>query len=244
MSRFFVPIEAVKADEILIEGLEAHHILDVMRLKELDKVVAFDGTGKEYIGFIKKTGRNSLVVKVVETRCSAAHKKGLEVTLIQAIPKRDKMSYIVEKATELGVNSIIPVVTKRTIPDWDEAKRSANIQRWRKIAKEASKQCGRTDLPDISEIKNFSDLVKNFAGYDLGLLAALSEDAIKIKDALFGFSAGSIAIAIGPEGDFTAREIEASRASGFKVVNLGERVLKSDTAGLAALSMINYEFSN
>jgi len=244
MSRFFVPKEAVKGNEILVEGDEAHHILDVMRLKELDKIVAFDGTGKEYVGFIKNARRNALVVEIVETRHAPSHKNGLSITLIQAIPKKDKMSCIVEKATELGADSIIPVVTKRTIPDWNESKRAANTERWRKIAKEASKQCGRSDIPNISEVRNFSELMKGPAPYNVSLIATLGEGTISLRDAVRDFKEESIAIAIGPEGDFTIPEINAARKAGFKAVSLGRNVLKSDTAGLAALAILNYELTS
>lgn len=242
MSRFFVPKEAVRGNRILIRGAEAHHILDVMRLKVLDKVVAFDGTGKEYIGFIKEAKRKALAVEIVQTR-RPLDKENARITLIQAIPKKEKMDYVVEKATELGVYSIIPIMTKRTIVRWDEAKRSRCIERWRRISRESSKQCGRAAIPAIETIKEFNEVVKESSNYDLAIMAALSDDSVRLKDAISGFSGGKIAIAIGPEGDFTPDEIERAKAANFKLVTLGSRVLKSDTAGLAALSILNYEFS-
>ena len=243
MSRFYVPKECVRGNSIHINGKEAHHITDVMRLKALDKVVTFDGTGKEYIGFIKEVKAKSVTVEIVETK-SPSGKESSKVTLIQAIPKRDKMDYIVEKSTELGVYSVIPVVTGRTIPDWDEAKKSAIVERWSKIAREASKQCGRSDIPAISQIRNFSDIASDAAGYDLALIAALDDNAVKLKNTLNPFGGGKVAIAIGPEGDFTPDEIKLAKKSGFKLVNLGSRVLKSDTAGLFVLAILNYELTN
>ena len=242
MSRFYVPKESIKGKIITITGDEAHHILDVMRLKVLDKVVSFDGTGKEYTGFIKDVRPKSLTVEIVETRKTP--KRALAaITLIQAIPKKDKMDYIVEKSTELGVNSIIPIITERTIPSWDDRKRNIQAERWSKIAREASKQCGRTDVPEIGSIQDFKNIVKNPNPYDLSLIAALSEEAMELKDILSGFRGRNLAIAIGPEGDFTDSEIRDARNAGFKLISLGERVLKSDTAGLALLAILNYEFS-
>lgn len=243
MSRFFVPTEAVRGNKILITGEEAHHILDVMRLKALDKVTAFDGTGKEYVGFIKEVKRKALVVEIVQTRMPPDLGR-TRITLIQAIPKKDKMDYVVEKSTELGVHSIIPVMTKRTIARWDDRKRSKNAERWRRIARESSKQCGRASVPAIEAIKDFDDVVRNSTDYDLAIIAALSDDALSLKDAISGFSGGKAAIAIGPEGDFTPDEIRKAREANFKLVNLGPRVLKSDTAGLAVLAILNYEFSS
>lgn len=240
MSRFFVSKEFVKTNSIYITGLEAHHILDVMRLKVSDEVVVFDGTGREYTGIVKAADRKSLEVRIKSVRESPAGRSFL-LTLIQAIPKKDKMDYIVEKATELGVSRIIPVTTERTIPEWNDAKRAVIVERWRKIAREAAKQCGRSDIPEISPIAPFEELA--VSDHDLKLIAALSDKAIKLKDALKN-GGGNTTVAIGPEGDFTPKEAEDALRAGFKIVSLGPRVLKSDTAGLAVLSMINYEYAS
>ena len=243
MSRFFVPKDAVRGNSIIIGGKEAHHIIDVMRLAPLDKIVAFDGSGREYAGFIKEIKRGSVSVEIVETRTPSGPERS-KITLIQALPKKEKMDYIVEKATELGAYSIIPVTTQRTIPRWDTSKKTAQVDRWNKIAKEASKQCGRLDIPSIEGILDFPEAIKAAADQDLKLIAALTDDVIRLKDALSGFSGGKIAIAIGPEGDFTPNEVRQAREAGFKAISLGPRVLKSDTAGLAGLAILNYELSN
>ncbi|MFA6320847.1 MAG: 16S rRNA (uracil(1498)-N(3))-methyltransferase [Candidatus Omnitrophota bacterium] len=243
MSRFFVPAEAVKGNIITISGNEAHHIIDVMRLRLSDKVVTFDGTGKEYAGIIKEVSRNSLMVEITETR-AAQKKETSRITLLQALPKKEKMDYIVEKATELGVHSIDPILTERTIPDWSEAKKESQARRWRKIVLEAAKQCGRLDIPEVANISRFDDAVKRFELFDLKLIAILSEEAVPIKEAIKDFKSGSVVIAIGPEGDFSLDEAESAKKHGFKPVNLGPRVLKSDTAGLALLSILNYEFTS
>ena len=243
MSRFYVPREFVKGKTISIDGDEAHHILDVMRLKPLEKVVVFDGTGREYVGFIKDAKRKSLTVEITGTRDVSTGGK-IAVTLIQAIPKKEKMDRIVEKATELGVNSIVPVVTGRTIVDWDEAKRSSAAERWRRIAREAAKQCGRTDIPAIGNVRPFAEVVSTFGTYDLAMLAALSDETVELKKALAGFQGKSVAIAIGPEGDFTPDEIRDALRAGVKTVSLGPRVLKSDTAGLAVLAILDHELSH
>ncbi|MBN1526052.1 MAG: 16S rRNA (uracil(1498)-N(3))-methyltransferase [Candidatus Omnitrophica bacterium] len=242
MSRFYVPTGSVKGKTISISGDEAHHILDVMRLKPLEKVVVFDGTGKEYTGFIKDAKRKSLTVEITGTREVPAV-VNIAVTLIQAIPKKDKMDRIVEKATELGVNSVMPVVTGRTIVDWDEPKRSSAAERWRRIAREAAKQCGRTDIPQIGDVRPFADIVSTFGTYDLAMVAALSDGTMELKKALAGFRGKTIAIAIGPEGDFTPDEIRDALSAGARPVSLGPRVLKSDTAGPAVLAILDYELS-
>jgi 16S rRNA (uracil1498-N3)-methyltransferase len=242
MSRFYASPQRIRGNIITIDGEEAHHILDVMRLKKLDKVTVFDGTGREYAGFIREIKRKALTVEIIQTRSLSSRDKST-ITLIQAIPKKDKMDYIVEKATELGVGSIIPVFTARSIPDWDASKKARQEARWRKIGREAAKQCARSDIPDVKYITEFNDIIRDMSDYDLALIAALSDGSIMLKECLAGFKGGKVAVAIGPEGDFTPREIEDAKASGFKPVSLGKRVLKSDTAGLAVLAVLNYEFS-
>lgn len=242
MSRFYVPKESVRGNKIFISGKEAHHILDVMRLGNLDKVTAFDGTGNEYTGFIKEAKRDSLVVEIITTR-RPSDKSRAKLTLIQSIPKKEKMDYIVEKATELGVYSVIPVMTKRTIVRWDREKKVASVGRWRRIAKETSKQCARSDIPRIEDIVDYDEALQLARSCDLGLIAALDDSAVRLKDALKSFTGGAIAVLIGPEGDFTPQEIEKAKSGNFKLVSLGPRVLKSDTAGLFVLSALNYELS-
>jgi len=243
VSRFYVPKESIDGNRILISGREAHHILDVMRLKVSDRVIVFDGTGKEYIGVVKEAGRRSLSLEITATR-DAARKERCGITLIQAIPKKEKMDYIVEKATELGAARIIPIITERTIPEWSDSKKAVTVERWKKISLEAAKQCGRADIPAIGAISGVEDAIKSVDGYGLKLIAALSDKAVKLKAALKGTRTDKVAVAIGPEGDFTAQEIACCEKSGFKVVGLGPRVLKSDTAGLAALAAINYEYQD
>ena len=251
MSRFYVPKEAVKGDDILISGKEAHHILDVMRLKLSDKVVVFDGTGKEYACVVRETRSKSLSLEIIKTRHAAAE-ESYSTALIQAIPKKDKMDYIVQKATELGVKNIFPATTARTIPEWDGSKKSNIVERWRKIALEAAKQCGRADIPGIlpiTELKKAISAAVNAAENDdnasaVYMMAALSDKAVKLKDVLKDHHGSRITIAIGPEGDFTPEELKAAEEEGFKIVSLGKRVLKSDTAGLAVLSAINYEYQD
>jgi len=242
VSRFYVPRESVNGNSIVISGEEAHHIIDVMRLKPSDAIVAFDGTGKEYAGLITSIKGKTVAIDVISTiDTPAGH--GVRITLIQAITKKAKMDYIVEKATELGASAVAPVFTERTIPDWDGEKKASCAQRWRKIALEAAKQCSRSDMPSVAEIKDFSESLKGAGDYDLALIATLVDGVVGLKKAVVGFKGKSVAIAIGPEGDFTPEEVKQAMNAGFKPVSLGSRVLKSDTAGLAVLAILDYELS-
>ncbi|MBL7156918.1 MAG: 16S rRNA (uracil(1498)-N(3))-methyltransferase [Candidatus Omnitrophica bacterium] len=242
MSRFFAPPENIKNNLIHIDGQEARHILKAMRLVENDKVVVFDGTGREYKGFIKETTPKSLVVEIVSTK-RPKRESSPEITLAQAVPKKEKMDYIVEKATELGVENIIPILSERTIVRLEKNAVSKKVARWRNIARETSKQCGRTNIPEINDVQKFYNVIDGINNFDLALMACLSEETIELKMALPGFELGKIIVFIGPEGDFTPEEIVMAKNTNCKLVSLGKRVLKSDTAGLYVLSVLNHEFS-
>lgn len=243
MSRFYVEPGSVRGDSIVVTGDEAHHIIDVMRLKVGDDVVAFDGLGREYSAIIEVIGKKDLTLRI-KARHEGKAMGGLSITLIQAIPKSDRMDYIVEKSTELGTRVIAPVFTDRTIAKWDSKKTAARLDRWKNIAMAASKQCGRSDIPDVREASIFDSALAIAADTDIKLIAALSDRAKPLKEVLAGRRAKSAAIAIGPEGDFTAREVRTAEDAGFIPVSLGQLVLRSDTAGLAVISILNYEYGN
>jgi 16S rRNA (uracil1498-N3)-methyltransferase len=242
MSRFYVSPEKVHGNKIAISGPEAHHILDVMRLKVADKVTVFDGTGREYVGFIKEAKSKSLTVEIVKTK-EPQGSASPQITLAQAIPKKGKMDYIVEKATELGVDSIIPMVTARTVVELEEEKAKTRVERWKKISIEAAKQCGRMDVPEIKEVAEFFHVLSDVSDYDLALLCCLNEETAPLREFLGSFEGGKIIIFIGPEGDFTPEEIEIAKRVHCRLLGLGERILRSDTAPVVALSILNYELT-
>jgi 16S rRNA (uracil1498-N3)-methyltransferase len=243
MSRFFAPPENIKENRIFIDGDEARHILTVMRLGEGDAVVVFDGTGNQYQGFIDSVDKRKkiLIVEIIKTEKPLIGNIP-EVTLAQAMPKKDKMEYILEKATELGVSRIIPVITRRTIARPDTLAFSRKLSRWEKIATSAAKQCGRISIPRISDIKRFKDIIDISEKYDLSVFAVLNDKTRPMKEVLKEINPRKILVFIGPEGGFAPDEISMC-ADNFKFVSLGYNVLKSDTAGLFALSVINYEYS-
>jgi 16S rRNA (uracil1498-N3)-methyltransferase len=246
MSRFYVPEEKIDLarNEAVIDGKEAHHVLDVMRLKDADKVVVFDGTGKEYTGFIKNVDLRArkVTVEIIKTEIPSGEKTS-EVILAQAMPKKGKMDYIIEKATELGVRRIIPLVTERTIVRPDDSGGEKKVSRWRRLALEAAKQCGRADVPEVDEITPYRDIIKTVDRYDLALVAYLSGKTSPMKKALEGFRSGKLIVFIGPEGDFTPEEASLADTENCRHVSLGWRVLKSDTAGLFVLSVLCHEFN-
>ncbi|OIO39367.1 MAG: hypothetical protein AUJ75_01320 [Candidatus Omnitrophica bacterium CG1_02_49_10] len=240
MSRFYVDPDGIKGDKIYIEGAEAHHIADVMRLKAGERICAFDGMGNEFSGVITHIGSKRAVVDITEKR-SIGPNKARRVTLVQAVPKKSIMDYIVEKSTELGVDVIVPLWTDRTIVKPDEKGMAGKLSRWRRISIEASKQCGRSIIPQITAPKTFAAAVAALDKHALALIPHLGGGTSKISDALRSAGKKDIIIFIGPEGDFTAKEVSEAVKNGAIPVTLGPNVLRCDTAAVASLSIIGYE---
>ena len=244
MSRFFSPPENVKGDKIFIEGKEAHHLLKVMRLKAGDEVVIFDGQGKGYQGVIIEERKKSAVVKILSEK-KVEKLEEPRVTLAQALPARGKMDYLVEKATELGVDEIIPLETKRSVVKINKGKAELTRRRWEKISISASKQCGRLKLPVINRITKFPHALGKASEFDLVLFPCLNFKAVPLKKVLEdGGKIKKVLVFIGPEGGFSKEEIKQAEFVGCKLVALGSNVLKSDTAALAMLSIIKMAASN
>ncbi|MFA5164365.1 MAG: 16S rRNA (uracil(1498)-N(3))-methyltransferase [Candidatus Omnitrophota bacterium] len=237
MSRFFVPKGSVSAGRITVTGEELHHARDVMRLREGDLITVFDGTGKEYTGTVDKIGRDEISAAV--SRVSEVPKERCAITLIQAIPKSSKMDLIIEKATELGVARIIPIVTSRTVVKISGE--GNKTERWKKIAVVAAKQCGRSTFPEIAPVTGLKDSLVEAKGCEISLMPCLYEGNKRLMDAIGGRKAASAAVFIGPEGDFTKEEVEAAVSSGATPVILGNEVLRSETAAVAVLSIMSYE---
>jgi 16S rRNA (uracil1498-N3)-methyltransferase len=243
--RFYVSPESIFTDKNLIEisdKSEVHHIRDVMRLREGVKVNIFDGRGKEYSGEIKKIDRNLVLIKI--TKANTWRKElPYNITLYQAIPKRAKMDFIIEKAVELGVNKITPIITERTAPIVKDKSR-IKVERWSRIARAASKQCGRMGLPIISDVTDFDDALVESKKNDLVIFAALDNDAKPLRSILRNAVSKNIAVFVGPEGDFSSKEIlMAKEEEDYRISSLGPSILRSETAAIYILSCISYEYA-
>lgn len=241
--RFYISPECIFPDKNIVEikdRREIHHICDVMRLGKGSEVEVFDGNGAEFSGVINSANKDSVVIEIKNTkpvRCDRAFK----VTLYQAIPKKNKMDFIIEKAVELGADGIVPIITERTIPDIKD-KAWKKVERWSKIAMAGSKQCGRVKLPVVSNIINFKDALLEARKNDMVIFAAIYKGAKPLNVLLKGQRPKSIAIFVGPEGDFSPGEVSMAReGNGFSMCSLGSLILKSDTAAIYILSCLSYE---
>ena len=241
--RFYVSPEFIFKDKNVIEvrdKKELHHIRDVMRLTRDTGVTIFDGLGMEYSGKIKDIRRDLIVVEI-EKALRVNIDKPFHVTLYQAIAKKNNMDFIIEKAVELGVDAIGPIITERTIPDIKK-KADKKRDRWQRIARAASKQCGRTTLPDVGEVKDLQAALSESKKSDIRIFAAMDKDAMPLRHVLRP-DAKTISVFVGPEGDFSPEEISMARERGCNISSLGSLVLRVETAAIYVLSCINYEYN-
>ncbi|MCP4649411.1 MAG: 16S rRNA (uracil(1498)-N(3))-methyltransferase [PVC group bacterium] len=240
MHRFYVSVENIKDDIIRLIGSEAKHAFLVLRLKKGDEVVVFDGQGRQYWGTVSSCNKQEGIVKI--TKVVSLDQNEIRVVLAQAIPKKAKFDDIVDKATQLGVACVIPLLTENTVVKVALEKRQAKQERWQKIALEAAKQCGRGYVPEISPVTDLKIFLTRISEYNLILIGSLESNTIPIKEILSKQKPQDVLIFVGPEGDFSKSEIQAVEKLGGINVSLGQRVLRCDTAANTFLSVINYEW--
>ena len=234
--------EHLNNNDLIVNGENFHYLINVLRLKKDSIFYIFNGIDKEIKAKIIKIDKSYLTAKVLEEK-NILSKPHIIIDIAQAIPKKDKMDLIIEKCTELGVNNIYPVITKRTIPQLDDKKEIKRIERWKKIAKSASIQSKRDNIPEINNILPISKLLEKADNYDLVIVPWEEEKIISLKQALKNKkSSKKILVVIGPEGGFSSDEINIFKKYNATIVSLGKRILRTETAALAVLSIINYEF--
>jgi len=243
MARFYIPNPRIENGLLKVEGDEVRHIRKVLRLKTGDKIFVFDGLGREFEGTIIEEGRASVMVKI-QRSLSPKRDSPLEVTLAQSLLKGEKMDYLIQKATELGIKEIIPFFSSRSVPLLEKSRSLKRHHRWGKIAIEASKQCGRGVVPKIESLQTYSDMLHN-ASTDHLRLILWERDGIRLKKMLEGSKERKkIFFVIGPEGGFSQDEVEKAERVGFVAVTLGKRILRAETASLCFLSILQYEWGD
>lgn len=233
MHRFFVPKDQIP----IVTGSDAHQIKDVLRLKVGDKLELLDGTGKVYISKIVEIKQDKIICKILEHRSQNTEHK-VQVTIAQCLPKAKKMDLIIQKCTELGVHKITPTLSERSIAKGEK------LDRWKKIAKEAAEQSGRSTIPEIFTLTKFEDVLKLKKDYDLALIPWELEKEKTLKQILttaLPSPCTTILILIGPEGGFSQKEIGLAKNAGFTSISLGQRILRTETAGMAIMAMLTYE---
>jgi 16S rRNA (uracil1498-N3)-methyltransferase len=236
--RFFVSPDAIGATEILLTGADAHHASRVLRLAVGDAVTVLDGAGRVIAAHVATVAAREVVLAIrSETREVPV---GPPITLVQALPKGDKLDWIVQKATELGVQAVWPVVTRRCVVRLDAARSQARLRRWEAIAREAAEQCERPDLPAIHPVAEVGALAWG-PDHCVFILAERARGAA-LAASLPPSPPAAIWVLVGPEGGWEPGEREALEARGAVPVSLGPRILRTETAGLAALAVIQAQY--
>jgi len=240
VARFFLPKKNIRGESATVAGAELEHMRKVLRLAPGDRVILFDDEGWEHEGTIRSYADGSAEILIVSSY-EPRRESPVRITLAQALGKGDTFDWVVEKATELGADAIVPFLCRRAVPKPDAAGREKKRTRWRRIAVGAAKQSGRVRVPEIADVIDFSGLVGRPWPVDLKLifwenetdhgLAHLAEEKPGVT---------SLLLAIGPEGGFASDEVAEATESGFRSVGLGKRILRTETAAVTALSLARF----
>jgi 16S rRNA (uracil1498-N3)-methyltransferase len=248
MHRFYLRREQDQGSVLTLTGREAHHGVRVLRVRLGEKVGVLDGEGHRYLCEVESTSKDAIRLKVLEK--TFVKPLPYRITLVQAIPKGKIFDAIVQKATELGVFRIVPLLTERVVTQLDDDKSEVKVEHWRTVAVEAIKQCGSPWLPLVDTPISVGDLARTADRFDLSFVASLQTDSRHPREWLKEFEGTQnrrpklICVWVGPEGDFTAEEIDATKSVGALPITLGPLVLRSETAAIYCLSVLNYELQS
>jgi 16S rRNA (uracil1498-N3)-methyltransferase len=242
VSRFCVPFHAGEKD-IWIYGSETHHMLRVKRYRVGDRVVLFNGMGDECIAEIIEVKESKVRVKIDQIKAvSKESKVGIDIAF--AIPKGKQSHFLIQKCAELGVQRLFPLHYERSIVRIKNGC-PEKIGKWRKIAIEASKQCGRSTITEISEVMDFGNILKGIGSYDISLFACSQSVSNNLKNILKEYQrVNNIISFIGPEGGFTPKEMGMAKEAGCKFVSLGQRTLRVETSAIAISAILSYHYSD
>ena len=233
MPRFFV--EEIKDRQIVLTGENAAHIAKSLRMRPGETLTLSDANGVDCEGEITAVSAEAVTVRVLETRLNTSE-PAISVTLYQALPKVGKFETIVQKAVELGVERIVPVLTSRCVSRPDEKSMQKKLERYNKVALEAAKQSGRGIIPTVEPLKTYESILRDFAEYDKVIL--FYEEGGERLDKIVPVSSKRVAVIIGSEGGFSPEEIALLQGRGIRPATLGKRILRCETAPICGLSIM------
>lgn len=240
MYQFFVAPEQIQGSEVTITGSDVNHIRNVLRMKIGEKVRISDNEGQDFYCEVAQIGSKEISLAILEQARDT--EPSLKITLFQGLPKGDKMEQVIQKAVELGVTEIIPVAMKNCVVKLDEKRAKAKQARWQAIAQSAAKQSKRSLIPTVGEVMRFADAAAYAKKLDVRILPYENQRGLAHTREVFGRieKGASVGIFIGPEGGYDSAEIALAKDD-MEMVSLGNRILRTETAGLCALSMLLYE---
>jgi 16S rRNA (uracil1498-N3)-methyltransferase len=248
MHRFYLPPGQCAGNTLRLDGREAHHALNVLRLKYGELVTVLDGAGNQYLGAVENVSRGSVTLTVSMKNFTPA--PPCSVTLLVGVPKGKIIESLVQKAVELGVRRIVPLLTERVVTHLDDGGAENKRDKWQTVASEAIKQCGALWLPTVETPVTLENFLARQEKFDVSLVGSLQGERRLPREILHEFEARSsrppqsVAVWIGPEGDFTDAELAAIQSSGALPVTLGNLTLRVETAAIYCLSFLNYELQS
>ena len=242
MHHFFVTPQQISGDKIWIEGGDVNHMKNVLRMKLHEKAEISDGESRTYLCEVEAYEEDVAVLHILE-EMEADTEPASKLYLFQGLPKSDKMELIVQKAVELGVYQVIPVAMKRSVVRLDDKKAAKKADRWNSIAESAAKQAGRNQIPEVTMPLSYKEALKMAEELDVILLPyELAGGMEATREVIRQIKSGqSVGIFIGPEGGFEPEEVDVAVSRGAKVITLGKRILRTETAGLATLAVLMFE---
>jgi len=249
MSKFFVNQFQINNNRITIIGEDVNHIVNVLRLKENDKIeICNSDTSENYNTKIISINNENVICEIYE-KINKTSESNIYINIFQGLPKADKMELIIQKCVELGVKEITPVKMERCIVKLDSKSESKKIERWQKISEVASKQSGRDFITKINNIKNIKDICNLISKYDILLVAYECEEQNSLKQEIHKLKKLNrvdlkIGIVIGPEGGINKEEIEKMEQAGAKTITLGNRILRTETVAFVMASILQYELGD
>jgi 16S rRNA (uracil1498-N3)-methyltransferase len=242
MHRFYLPEPSDSGGGTLVlRGREAHHALHVLRIRAGDQATVLDGSGREFLCEVSRCGSDRVDLRILDQR--QIPRPPCEITLLQALPKGKLIESIIQKATELGVTRIVPILSERVVVQIDSKDAAAKQSKWQMVAIEAIKQCGQVWLPMVEppqSIDHFLGLEQRSVG-SLQKCSRHPREYFRAFQESHGRNPRSISVWVGPEGDFTPAELAAIQSAGAQPITLGPLVLRSETAAIYCLSILNYE---
>lgn len=247
MYHFYTDKSNISGNSVTLTGSDVNHIRNVLRMHEGEEIIICDKEGTDHYCRISSVLEDRIEAGIIDSTSSGAELE-TKVYLFQGLPKKDKMELIIQKAVELGVYEIVPVMTKRVIVKLDDAKKEAKkLERWQAIAESAAKQSGRGIIPRVSPVLSYAEALNKASQLDMNLIpyenADNSADGMEKSRKLISDIRGkdSVGIFIGPEGGFEEDEVAKACEAGTSCISLGRRILRTETAGLAALAVIMFE---
>ncbi|MDD2586983.1 MAG: 16S rRNA (uracil(1498)-N(3))-methyltransferase [Syntrophomonadaceae bacterium] len=247
MHRFFVSADNITATIVRIDSEQSRHIEKVLRLKPGDTIILFDGSGAEYQARILGKDESNLLLAEIASTAQKDNEPGVKLSLVQGIARGEKMDTIIQKAVEVGVSTIYPLQCERAVVQLKGEKAQKKVNRWQVIAREACKQCRRNIIPEVKPVISFYDLLR-VINTTPAIMLYENEQKLRLKKVLDtnrdNIISQGLYLIVGPEGGFSPREVETAQESGCLTAGLGPRILRTETAGIVASSLVLYEFND